>query len=308
MSGTWHVDTALAIPELLLPPITEYDGSWNQDIQKARKLREKEMKRREKDGRRSPLPMVPEIRPNLMLGSTNGSIRGDIHIVSSDGLTRQAVIVVQGTNGTISLNIHAPDHPLRVYATSTNGSVAIRVPMSFEGVITTTTTWGSIKMSDAIKAKLTTFSSTSNTTRGFIGDWSSSLLGLNPQLPSPNDDPPLPNIESDPFISWTGPLIHLGSTNGSLSLSFIEEAVPYADPLSFIEGMVPSVQNNFSRAVKSWISGLFGGRASANDASGPQTHPDSHQATSSSGSTEPRADSSWPGDVKRGHSAPNDLD
>lgn len=109
VSGTWHVDTALVIPEQLLPPITDFDGSWNQDAQKARKEREKELKRRQREGgRRSsgdlfPLPPLVEVRPNLMLGSTNGAINGKVHIVSSDGLMRQAVVVAQGTNGSVSL-------------------------------------------------------------------------------------------------------------------------------------------------------------------------------------------------------------
>jgi hypothetical protein len=106
VSGTWHVDTALDIPERLLPPPSQFDGSWNQDAQKARKEREKETKKRERErGRYSPLPPMLEVRPNLMLASTNGSIKGDVHLVSSDGLTRQALVIAQGTNGAINLNV-----------------------------------------------------------------------------------------------------------------------------------------------------------------------------------------------------------
>ncbi|QRV82845.1 hypothetical protein RhiJN_10860 [Ceratobasidium sp. AG-Ba] len=289
ISGTWHVDTALTIPERLLPPITEYDGPWNQDVQKARKLREKEMKRREREGGRTALPMVPEVRPNLMLGSTNGSIKGDVHVVSSDGLTRQVVIVAQGTNGAITLNVHASEQPLRVYATSTNGSVSVRVPMSFEGAVTMATTWGSVKISDAMKAKLTTFSTTSNTTRSFIGDWQSSGFGSTPNHADPNDDPPLPAIDNDPFTSWNGPLIHLSSTNGSVSLSYIEEAAA-------------SQPSSFSRAMRGWMSGWFGGGASGSGggSSGPQNPP--YQPSSLSHPSHPGSDAGsgggWPNDAK----------
>lgn len=38
-----------------------------------------------------------------------------------------------------------------MHATSINGSVNLRVPASFEGAVIMTTTWGSVKISDAIK-------------------------------------------------------------------------------------------------------------------------------------------------------------
>ncbi|KAG8688111.1 hypothetical protein FRC08_011615 [Ceratobasidium sp. 394] len=278
VSGTWHVDTALIIPERLLPPITEFDGSWNQEVQKARKAREKEMKKRER-GRQPPLPPVPEVRPNLMLTSTNGSIKGDVHIVSSDGLTRQAIVVAQGTNGAINLTVNAsPDQPLRVYATSTNGSVTVRVPMSFEGAVMMSTTWGGVKISDAIKSKLMTFSSTSNTTRCFIGDWQAAGFGTTPSPPDPNDDPPLPTTDdasSDPFALWSGPLIRIGSTNGSVSLSFVEE-------------LAAASAGGFARTMRNFMSGWFGGGGGNDGGNGSsQTLP-----------PPPSAPGSWPGDVK----------
>ncbi|KAG9081487.1 hypothetical protein FRC06_005537 [Ceratobasidium sp. 370] len=282
ISGTWHVDTGLIIPEPLLPPITEFDGSWNQDVQKARKIREKEMKRRER-GRQPPPPPVQEVRPNLMLASTNGSIKGDIHIVSSDGLTRQAIIVVQGTNGSINLTVNASPHqPLRIYATSTNGAVTLRIPMSFEGAVMMSTTWGGVRISDAIKAKLMTFSSTSNTTRCFIGDWKAAGFGTTHPPPDPNDDPPLPTVDdasSEPFASWSGPLIRLGSTNGSVSLSFIEESTA-ASP------------GGFARAMRNFMSGWFGGGGSGHDGN------DGGNGPSQTPPRPPSAPGSWPGETK----------
>ncbi|KAG8732214.1 hypothetical protein FRC10_001156 [Ceratobasidium sp. 414] len=281
ISGTWHIDTALIIPEGLLPPITEFDGSWNQDVQKARKIREKEIKKREK-GKQPALPPVPEVRPNLMLSSTNGSIKGDVHIVSSDGLTRQAIVIAQGTNGAVNLTVNAsPDQPLRVYATSTNGAVSVRIPMSFEGAVLMSTTWGGVKISDAIKAKLMTFSSTSNTTRCFIGDWQAAGFGTTPLPPNPNDDPPLPTVDdtsSDPFTNWAGPLIRLGSTNGSVSLSFIEESTLVSP-------------GGFARTMRSFMSGWFGG-GGGNPGSGGGGGPSQIPPRT------PSAPESWPGDVK----------
>ncbi|KAG8710133.1 hypothetical protein FRC09_000289 [Ceratobasidium sp. 395] len=46
IKGTWHIDTALVIPESFLPPLSECNGFWN-EMDKA------SIKRREKDGRKN---------------------------------------------------------------------------------------------------------------------------------------------------------------------------------------------------------------------------------------------------------------
>ena len=106
ISGTWHIDTALVIPERLLPHISDFDGSWNEDVQTARKERLKEIRKREREGgQRSSvdLPPLVEVRPNLMISSTNGAVKGNVQVVSSDGVLRPTTIVAQGTNGSVNL-------------------------------------------------------------------------------------------------------------------------------------------------------------------------------------------------------------
>ncbi|CAE6357561.1 unnamed protein product [Rhizoctonia solani] len=250
VSGTWHVDTALEIPECLLPFITEFDGRWNREAQQARKSRAEPPERRPgswSGSTRDQRFSFVETRPNLMLGATNGAIAGDIHVVSSDGLARQAVLVAEGCNGSINLRIHAPpEQLLRVFASSTNGSVNIKIPSSFEGAVVMSTSWGSVNISDSIKAKLTTFSSASNKSRGFIGDWEAQGFGSVLISTNPNDDPPLPGVQ-DPFAAWTGPLIDISSTNGAVSLTCIEDVTPaYAD--------------QFKRAMQGFMGGWFGKR------------------------------------------------
>ncbi|CAE7136257.1 unnamed protein product [Rhizoctonia solani] len=254
LSGTWHIDTALEIPEGLLPPITEFDGRWNREAQQARKHRAEELRRRPGLGRSSGstrdqrYPFV-EMRPNLMLDATNGAISGDVHVVSSDGLVRQAIIVAEGCNGSINLKVHAPpDQLLRVFASSTNGSIKIKIPSSFEGAVIMSTSLRSVSMSDAIKAKLTTFSAKSNESHSFIGDWHAQGFGsaLNPT--NPDDDPPLPGPQ-DPFAGWTGPLIDISSTNGAVSLSFIEE------------NDTSPCAGHFTKAIHGFVDGI--GRAIA---------------------------------------------
>ncbi|CAE6402228.1 hypothetical protein ACGC1H_000209 [Rhizoctonia solani] len=251
VSGIWRVDTALGIPERLLPPIAEFDGRWNREAQQARKARVQELQRR--SGRLSGStrdqrsPFI-DTRPNLMFGATNGAISGDIHVVSSDGLARQAVLVAEGCNSSINLRIHAsPDQPLRVFASSANGTVNIKIPSSFEGAVVMSTSRGSVNISTAIKAKLTTFSSNFNKSCSFVGDWQAQGFGSVSNSTNPDDNPPLLGPR-DPFPAWTGSLINVSSTNGAVSLTYIEEDVTaaYAD--------------QFKRAMQGLMGTWFGGR------------------------------------------------
>ncbi|CAE6463665.1 unnamed protein product [Rhizoctonia solani] len=246
VNGTWHIDTALEIPEHLLPPIIEFDGHWNREIQQARKARAKELRRHERpsNSRRNSFPPLVETRPNLMLGATNGAISGDIHVVSSDQLMRQATLVAEGCNGSINLRIHAPPGQLlRIFASSTNGSINIKIPPSFEGAVIVSTSLGSVMISESIKARFMTFSSTSNTSRGFIGDWKAQRFGT---TTNPTDSPPIPGPR-DPFATWTGPLIDISSTNGSVSLSYEGEDVTTA------------YAGQFTRSMKGLMNRWFGG-------------------------------------------------
>ncbi|KAG8751653.1 hypothetical protein FRC11_009180 [Ceratobasidium sp. 423] len=141
------------------------------------------------------------------------------------------------------MRIHTPpDQLLRVFASSTNGAINVKIPSSFEGALIMSTTWGSVNLSEAIKAKLTTFSSSSNKSRSFVGDWQAQGFGA---AADPNDDPPLPGPQ-DPFAGWTGPLVDISSTNGSISLSYIEEDTTSAHT------------NNFTRAIQGFMDGWFG--------------------------------------------------
>ncbi|CAE6485572.1 unnamed protein product [Rhizoctonia solani] len=162
VSGIWHVDNALEIPEHLLLPITNFDGYWNRETQRNRKTRATELRKRQErtsDSKRDPPLSLVETRPNLMLSTSNGAISGDIHVMSSDGLD-----------------------------------------------------------------KLTTFSSTSNTLRGFVGDWKAQRFGTMVNPADLIDDPSSPG-QIDPFVTWTGPFIEISSMNGSVSLSHTEEGV-----------------------------------------------------------------------------------
>ncbi|KAG9124635.1 hypothetical protein FRC07_010845 [Ceratobasidium sp. 392] len=249
IKGVWHVDTALAIPEALRAPLEDFDGAWN----------ETDMKKRKKDkGKRKSSDPVPAagpdagVRPNLMLRSKNGSITGEVHVVSSDGVVRPGLVVAEGHNGSVTLEVNSyATQPLRIFAISKNGSVRVRIPQSFEGAVVVSTHNGSVNISDSVKSRLTTFSATSGT-RGFIGDWQAAKFGSTPTPASPAlsldpaSDPPLPTIPADPFTTWTGPLVHVLSHNGSVHLSFVAE------------GPRPGSRNG-GGWFRGFMSGWFGG-------------------------------------------------
>lgn len=56
-------------------------------------------------GERPVLPMIKEVRPNLMLHSTNGGVSGKVHVVTSDGILRDSFIVAEGHNGSVGLSV-----------------------------------------------------------------------------------------------------------------------------------------------------------------------------------------------------------
>lgn len=101
----------MPVPPSLLPPFTAFDGVWNVDVQNARRKRDKEQKKRDgwwskmTSGERPVLPIIKEVRPNLMLYSTNGGVRGNVHVVSSDGVMRDSFIVAEGNNGSVKLSV-----------------------------------------------------------------------------------------------------------------------------------------------------------------------------------------------------------
>ncbi|KAL5639535.1 hypothetical protein ACGC1H_006233 [Rhizoctonia solani] len=263
LNGTWHVDTALEIPEHLLLPIINFDGYWNREAQRTRKTRAVELRKRleqTSDSRANlPLPSV-ETRPNLMLATSNGAISGDIHVMSSDGVVRQTSLVAQGFNGSVGLKIHAPsEQPLRVFASTANGSINIKIPSYFEGVVMMSTTWGSIDISEAIKNKLTVFSSTSNTLRGFIGDWQAQGLGTVVNSTDLIDGSPSLG-QSDPFVTWTGPFIEISSMKGSVSLSHTQE------------GAFSAYMAQFTKAIQGFKDSWLGG-AGQNGSTGSGVSP-----------------------------------
>ncbi|CAE6533191.1 unnamed protein product [Rhizoctonia solani] len=245
LKGVWNLDTGLQVPESL-HPISEFYGFWNEMDKKSQRVREKARKKHEGGGwcrKKSTEPYQPPklanegVKPNLMLASNDGGVQAEINVSARDGVPRMATIVAESNDGSVKLVVNSPpDQSLRIYAISMDGSVRVRIPTTFEGAILMTTEDGSTNISDGIKSRLTTFSS-NKTVRGYIGDWQSTNFGRMSGLSSPH----LPDSE-DPFKSWTGPLVHIYSRDGSVHLAYTGE----------------DTSSTFSKAMRSIYNGIVG--------------------------------------------------
>ena len=236
----------LEIPESLRPPMTEFHGFWNEMDKKAVKAREKERKAREKAakggwGRKKVVvESLPEkrlanegVRPNLMLASKDGGVQAEVSV--SPGPTREvATVVAESNDGSVKLTLNDPSgQGLRIFAISMDGSVRVRIPPTFQGAIWMTTEDGSVHLSEGIKSRLMVFSQTTKTARGYIGDWQSTQFG---RTPSSGEEP------DHAFKTWTGPLAHIYSRDGSVHLSLTGE----------------DTSSTFSKAMKSIYNGIVG--------------------------------------------------
>ncbi|KAF8684268.1 hypothetical protein RHS04_01625 [Rhizoctonia solani] len=228
IKGVWNLDTGLPVPESLRPHVSEFYGFWNEMDKKSQKVREKERKKHEgcRWGRKKsnelyqPPKLANEgVMPHLMLASKNGSVQAEVNISSSDGVPRLVTVVAESNDGSVKLTINGPpDQSLRIFATSMDGSVRVRIPPTFEGAIWMTTDDGSINISDAIKPRLTNFSISNKTARCYLGDWQSAQFGHIKGAASSS------SLESeDPFKTWTGPLVHIYAHDGSAHIAYTGE-------------------------------------------------------------------------------------
>ncbi|KAG8717205.1 hypothetical protein FRC08_007987 [Ceratobasidium sp. 394] len=222
VKGTWQVDTALVVPESLLPFISECNGAWNE-------MDKNSIKGREKNGKKhqtwiyEPTPANQGVRPNLMLRSRIGRVQGEVHVTSGDGVPRMAVIVAESKEDSAKLQVtSAPDQPLRIFAASTESSVHVSIPSTFQGLICMNTNEGRIQISDGVKSRLTTFSTSGRSMRGYLGDTQGPNFGKEPASTSSSLSGFM-SANQDPFKNWTGPLVNLSSVEGSVHISLVEE-------------------------------------------------------------------------------------
>ncbi|KAJ3563674.1 hypothetical protein NP233_g8788 [Leucocoprinus birnbaumii] len=141
---TVTLDPMLYVPPLLLPPLSQDE--------------------------------VPGDRRHLRFESTHGSINATVKIVPCFGPGKCKIrMFMRSTHGGISARIlgKEPRHPFQLIANSANGNIVLRLPRSFQGPIMISLRHGSVKFSDEINQRLTTFGEANGVRHCFVGDFSS---------------------------------------------------------------------------------------------------------------------------------------
>jgi len=147
-------------------------------------------------------------RKNLKLESSNGAIDVEIFLLGQTPgggakSSRRTTMNVKTLNGSINIRLNTPAtsrDPFHLTAFTVNGSMTIRLPRSFHGLLISTAS--SINMSDALAEHVTTFSEINSTKRCFVGDlseWSEGEEG------------------------WFGDEVSLATKNGRVKIMYTDE-------------------------------------------------------------------------------------
>lgn len=161
--GKWVIDPTLSLPAAVLPPLAE-----------------------------------GETRLNAKLESANASVHGSIWIVpgtsTAEARVGPATVEAKTAYGTIRLKVvrllssclayllltnpsfqfRTNDHPVALTTSSKYGSTHLSIPQSFRGPVMVSTSYGSVRFSNNLSTRMTTFSEAHGVRRGFIGeheDW-----------------------------------------------------------------------------------------------------------------------------------------
>jgi len=174
IKGIYTLDPNLYIPSSLLPPLGRGESESN--------------------------------RKNLKLMSANGAIDVEIFLLGQ-GPSRRTTMDVKSSNGSVHVKLNAPTNPrnpFHLFASSCNGSVTVRLPRSFRGLLTTTAMHGSINISHGLTELLTTFSEINSTRRCFVGDLSEW-------------------VEDEQ--GWKGDEVAIDTKNGKVNVLYTDEAL-----------------------------------------------------------------------------------
>ncbi|KAJ7624256.1 hypothetical protein DFH06DRAFT_1445927, partial [Mycena polygramma] len=143
IKGTYAIDPSVKVPEFLLPPLAAGE--------------------------------TEATRPNVYLHTTNGSIDVNVFLVGCGDAKRRVDIVLESSNGSISVKLHdAHAHtrpPINLKARSVSGNITLHIPHSFRGPLTFTSHNGALRFPGALAGHVTTFGDADHMQRCFVGDF-----------------------------------------------------------------------------------------------------------------------------------------
>ncbi|KAG8741029.1 hypothetical protein FRC10_003452 [Ceratobasidium sp. 414] len=164
---------------------------------------------------------TPQLSPRTQL---IGRVQGEVHVTSGDGVPRMVVIVAESKEDSVKLQVVklVSGPAFEIFAASTESSVHISMPSTFQGPVCMSTNEGRVHISDGVKSRLTTFSSSGRSMRGYLGDTRGLDFGKG-AAPTSTSPSPFMSGNQDLLKNWTGPLANLSSVEGSVHIPLVEE-------------------------------------------------------------------------------------
>jgi hypothetical protein len=179
IKGHFIIDPSMVIPRSLLPPLA---GEAEED------------------------------RKNLRMNTANGSIDVDVTLIGGtkslgfDDVrrNRRTTLDINSDNGPVNVRLRTSGTPIPFHlnTTSRNGSITIRLPRTFTGLVTIYAKNGCVTFSDEVSGHMTMCNEDKHTQRRFVGD-----------LSAFNDD------DGD----WKGDELNVEAQNGNVKVYFVDE-------------------------------------------------------------------------------------
>ncbi|KAL5478691.1 hypothetical protein ACEPAI_1968 [Sanghuangporus weigelae] len=197
IKGTFVVDAGLTIPDELLSTLPASASTSNSPDEVAQG------------------PIQAEAKKNLYLESINSSITADVWLVDDEteashkDLMRRAELELRSRNGSINLKLDSTtSRPFSLIIKSKNATATVALPSDFVGPLTLYTVNGSVSLSSAMESRLVIFSEDNGTRKCFVGDYRRAGYTGGQR--------------------WAGSVAEIGSVNGRVKLSFVDEVDPSA--------------------------------------------------------------------------------
>ncbi|KAF9515705.1 hypothetical protein BS47DRAFT_1360803 [Hydnum rufescens UP504] len=193
IKGRWIINTSLMPPAALLAPIID----------------------------------PGDIRPNLELGSQNGSINASVWLQGPD--KDRAILDCSSTNGNVHLTIDSRrSQKVGIRVRTHNGSIKVFLPQGFYGPIEHRTQNGTVTFSPALRSSVTTISTSEGIGRSFVGNLNLGNLRRDSEM-APDA---VASRSSAAVPIWKGDALEATTLNGSIYFAFEDEA---RGPMAFTQ-------------------------------------------------------------------------
>ncbi|KAG8855835.1 hypothetical protein FRB96_006657 [Tulasnella sp. 330] len=152
------------------------------------------------------LPELPsgEERVNLRINNANGSVSGELSLISDSDAPTQSSLHMRSQNGHVWVKIASrPNQRFCLNTHAESGNVIVYIPSDFEGPLTFTHMNSSLELSDEIKKRTKHITQSDTNGKAFIGNWDESRFS-----------------DKD---AWNGDELSVSSKSGNIRVRFTDE-------------------------------------------------------------------------------------